>query len=1015
MMNTVGALVTVLCVVLMVDRRVAGDSLPECKPEDFHFEYTECDSDGGRWRVSVPKKDMCKVSKGGAPSPPVRGKDCTFTCSAGQYLNLTGDQTCQPCPAGTYSLGGGVRFDDWDKLPETFSSTSEELGLGFLGGTHSQADSRNCSRAQWKPRGAYIFALPGPCTTTLTFSTKLVKAGIITFEYQYTDPETIFHFIIQNDQCQAADDENSSRWPDVTKEGSWGSMTLSLNSGTNILQWRVIGALSDMSGSQKPVLIRKIEVTGVAYTSECSKCRSGTYSSGGTAFCAPCAANEFSERGAAQCQACKEDEYSEPGSSSCWKRPPCTKYDYYEFQTPCDENNQTRKVYKWMEPQTCNPKAAASVGLPHSTDLESCPPCNPGMYLVNTSYCDFCAGGLYSDGSMECKACPVSTSPQYALDYQWWMSLLPNITTRCFSVGMAECAESAGWQPAGDHVYTSFSPSDRSSYLVLSLYVAGFRGQPSTTEGKVTSLSQVRFTFEISCEGPCEFTFLSDAGGRNKVIELWMGSMPKQEFVYDVHSNEPLTLSWAFQPVNYDLEEVVEGDDSSEDHQGGESRSSSRSKVTGLNNMAKIYAIKVSNVQHGGATGCLACPKGTTEKGCVPCPDGQYVDKTSAKCVDCPPDTVLPSGNSWGEESCKACGEGLKAVEKRFCKSDCRFTDSQGRQYDFTSLDGVHYVQGGRLFTAGGTMYYHGFNLTLCNAKNEELPICINNVTAESQLLNQASEVVGMMCRSTLIPQSDKEKRLVSTQPVSLASHLTKIVTNVSLADLYHAGGFQSEETEKDIHFYYKSQTPTLACPDGRTTIISLRCDPEEKSTSAIQLPPKCSDGTCDGCTFHFAWRTQHACPRCQREDYEVVRGECVNGEQLIHYYAPSFCVRLDAKDLKPMKQKCRMLPFAVMVAIPVTLAVGLILIILLIYCWSRNRKLEYKYSKLVETAGGQDGELPGVETCGMEEGEEEDAVHFTNSKGPRLLQKMRQKMRRSRSKDDSFAAVRMHEKLPLT
>ena len=30
----------------------------------------------------------------------------------------------------------------------------------------------------------------------MTYSTKLVKAGHVTFEYQYTDPETIFHFIV---------------------------------------------------------------------------------------------------------------------------------------------------------------------------------------------------------------------------------------------------------------------------------------------------------------------------------------------------------------------------------------------------------------------------------------------------------------------------------------------------------------------------------------------------------------------------------------------------------------------------------------------------------------------------------------------------------------------------------------------------------------------------------------------------------------------------------------------------
>lgn len=73
---------------------------------------------------------------------------------------------------------------------------------------------------------------------------------------------------------------------------------------------------------------------------------------------------------------------------------------------------------------------------------------------------------------------------------------------------------------------------------------------------------------------------------------------------------------------------------------------------------------------------------------CVPCPDGQYVDPDTNLCKECPADTVLPSSNSWGKESCKACGDGLKAVNKRLCKSDCHFTDKAGRHYDFTPLDG---------------------------------------------------------------------------------------------------------------------------------------------------------------------------------------------------------------------------------------------------------------------------------------------------------------------------------------
>lgn len=42
-------------------------------------------------------------------------------CSAGEYLDIEGDQTCKKCGAGTYSVGDGVRYDQWDDLPDVFS------------------------------------------------------------------------------------------------------------------------------------------------------------------------------------------------------------------------------------------------------------------------------------------------------------------------------------------------------------------------------------------------------------------------------------------------------------------------------------------------------------------------------------------------------------------------------------------------------------------------------------------------------------------------------------------------------------------------------------------------------------------------------------------------------------------------------------------------------------------------------------------------------------------------------
>lgn len=989
-----------------------------CHIDDYKYEYTECDSKGGRWRVAVPKApNLCTPS--GSSLIPVRGKDCNFACIPGEYLDIQGDQECHACSAGTYSLGGGIRFNDWSELPEGFAVKTEKMKLSNWG-LHSRfANAGNCTRSEWTPRGSYIMSMPGQCPSNLIFSAKLVKAGKVSFEYQYTDPESIFHFMVQNDQCQASSGEND-KWPDITEKGKWATVVLNLKTGMNVLQWRTIGALATMMERiASPVLIRKIEITGVAYTSECTKCPNGTYSSGGTSFCQTCPPNTFSQIGANKCTKCKDSEYSESGFDKCLPRPPCTQYDFYQFQKPCDEFKKTQLSYQWVEPKICSETVAGSVKLPKDGPLQDCPPCSSGMHRVNVSHCGFCQPNQYADIFGDCLDCPVSTSPEYKIDYQHWINLPPNMSTHCVAVGMDDCTNAAGWLPAGDHMRTSFGLSDRNMFLVLLLKVGGFKGEPGIVDGKPIALGKIEFEFELDCPSPCQFIFLSDIGGSNSVIQTWDESVSRTTISHDVYTNESIVYTWAFQPDDFGLDPQL-------DH---------TNLTQKMKNVAKIYQIHVTNTVSGGASSCVTCPKGKSSEGCIPCPDGEYIDALTQACKPCPTGTVLPSSNQWGVKSCKPCGQGLHPVGGRSCKSDCTFTDGVGHKFDFSSLNSVRFVTGSRLFTGSGTQYFHGFNISLCNHGDQPLPTCVNNVTGDSlkqgseeagvitkaDLLNQAGSVSSAICRSTLVPQGDPSLPVVSTQPVSLGTHLTKIVTNISLEELYEKEGFDSKGTEQDIHFYYDSTSSTSACPDGRTSIISLRCDPTETEEGTIELPPHCSDGTCDGCTFHFLWYSRHACPHCRKQDYSVVKGECVSGEQVIHYLPPRDCLALSESELTPVSQKCSTLPFAVMVAIPVSLGVGLILILLLIYCWSRNKKLEYRYSKLVETAGGQDGEMemPAAETCGMEDGEED--VHFSSrgSSGSGFMGRFFSKLKGGHSNtdddDNPFVAVKMSEKMSLT
>lgn len=50
-------------------------------------------------------------------------------------------QSCTPCAAGSYSLGSGLRFDQWDALPAGFISIAS-----FLNAKPPNGDFQACSK-----------------------------------------------------------------------------------------------------------------------------------------------------------------------------------------------------------------------------------------------------------------------------------------------------------------------------------------------------------------------------------------------------------------------------------------------------------------------------------------------------------------------------------------------------------------------------------------------------------------------------------------------------------------------------------------------------------------------------------------------------------------------------------------------------------------------------------------------------------------------------------------------------
>ncbi|XP_053560710.1 endosome/lysosome-associated apoptosis and autophagy regulator 1 [Bombina bombina] len=865
-------------------------------------------------------------------------------------------QKCTACGQGTYSLGTAVRFDEWSKLPHGFLSISSNLYDENKGATS------NCSMSYWKPRGEYISSNTDECTATLMYSINLKQEGSVSFEYLYPDSNMGFEFFVQNDQCQPR--EEDSRWLRTTEKG-WTFHDVKLTKGNNVLYWRTtafyVGGITP-----KPVLLRNIQITGAAYTSECFQCKPGTYTSeSGSSYCKLCPKNQFSNRGAMSCTPCESETYSDTGSANCTARPPCTEKDYFYTHTRCDNNGETQLMYKWIEPKICTNNAKDAVQLPASGVKTPCPPCNPGFYQTNSSSCEPCPPETFSNGT-SCTQCPVGTEAAMGFEYKWWNSLPANMNATVMSGLNFEYTGLSGWEVAGDYIYTPAGSSDN-DFMLLTLTIPGFRPPSSValdTENK--EVSRIKFVFETQCSVNCQFYFMTSVNSEiSSVVESWVGSREKQSYIYHLQRNANTTFTWAFQRTPLQTTDRIYAAD-----------------------MAKIYFINVTNAQGGVSSWCQPCAV-DTDSLCISCPPGHYIDKKTSKCTLCPPNTYLRAHQIYGREACVPCGPGTRSNNARtLCFSDCRVAVPAGGtnlQYDFSSLPNHTSFLGTPSFTAKGLKYYHSFNISLCGNQGKKLASCMDNVTDIRWSDGESSRSVNSYaCQSILLPSDTAgHMSLVSSQPVSIADRLIGVTTKTTLFNISSPPELFSPENPgiKDVIFYYRSNEVTQGCSSGRATTVRMRCNSSLIGSGQVSVSSKCPEGTCDGCTFHFLWETQEACPLCTAQDFHVITSVCHHGIQrtTAMWKPPRMCkggMDLPAESVSI----CKTADFWLKVGVSGGVCTALLLTVLTIYFWRKNQSLEYKYSRLMMNSSGKDGELPAADSCAIMEGEDaEDDILFNN------------------------------------
>uniref|UniRef100_A0A671YK37 Endosome-lysosome associated apoptosis and autophagy regulator 1 n=1 Tax=Sparus aurata TaxID=8175 RepID=A0A671YK37_SPAAU len=849
---------------------------------DYHFEYTECDALGSRWRVAVPNKaDICT----GLPDP-VKGTQCTFSCSEGEYLNMQSQQ-CQKCAAGTYSLGTGVAFDEWDSLPSGFVTQGVN--------TNGEDVATDCSNSTWTPKGDYIASNTDECTATLSYAVSLKKPGTVSFDYFYPDNSIYFEFFVQNDQCQSTDSQ--SRWIKIS-ESSWSKHRVELNSGNNVLYWRAT-TYTLLGSAVKPVMLRNIAISGVAYTSECFHCKPGTHSAKqGSARCAPCPADTFSNKGATVCHQCDRDKYAEAGSASCKPRPACTNSDFFYTHTPCDSEGKTQLMYKWIEPKICSETVKGAVKLPASGDKQTCPPCNPGFFVTNSSTCEPCDKGFYSNGTA-CSECPVGSEPVVGFEYKWWNTMPKNMRSAVFRREFSDSQQITG------------------------------ETQRFTRIAQLNSQKYEHIWSEcISLQGYNQWN--------NDVVEQWRGTSRKQSYSYLIQSNSTTSFTWTFQRTEEFNMRKYSAD------------------------VAKIYSIHITNVLGGVASQCRHCALSSTKAGsaCVPCPPGHYMVNGTGVCKSCPPNTFVRADQPVGEAACVQCGPNTETNKAHTaCLSDCALdVETAGGaplHYDFSPLANVSGFHSSPRFTNKGLRYFHSFNLGLCGKEVRMLATCVDNVTESGR------EVRGYICQSTVVPSDIRSQSVNMSQGGSLVLYC-RHVCNVS----------RSSET-------------TQACKQGRSAAIRLRCNPTVTTKDLIMLPSNCSEGTCDGCTFHFLWESQHACPLCTKNHYREIVSACIQGIQRTTYVWQQPLQCYGGESLPAQKvSACVTLDFWLKFGVSTGTVAAVLLVTISCYFWKKTRKLQYKYSKLMMNSRGKECELPTADSCAIMEGEDaEDDIMYLSKR----------------------------------
>jgi hypothetical protein len=577
-----------------------------CSSCSYEISFSECNNNT---LTALVDPQSCSTPFFVVPDLP-----CNYSCAAGWFLSYSPGSSsliCELCPAGTFSLGGGVSFTHWASWEHHFAAYCWIMTL------YGWVLNEDCTAWHSSSEDYIVSGTASPYTwleTDLRFFTTLVKPGKLRVTYKkdsglFSGWDIGDFYIFVDDQLAYYDY--------AAEKTNWQTASVSLTPGIHLVEMVFDKYITDENSEVK---IREIQITGVAFAdTECTYCERGA-SSEGASECVVCdIGSYFNGTG---CLLCPEGYTSDPDSvalADCYPARLCTEADYHVYYSDCEYGNM-KLAYEWNAPLLCN---NSKLALPEST-LVDCAVCPAGEYYEG-SRCSPCASGFYIESGYlgaQCEACPSGSFAQKLREYVSWSVLPPDFQAFCTTQTNADC------------------PSDwelRSTYLISSpLFPSHSQVGLQTSVRILHPQAYVEFNFTVF-------------GNQTQLVFYVDGTERARQRGWDEDGFASVPLAVGKRRLKW---LCVHTESENEDE------------------ACVIYRILVVGTDNGGANQCLPCAKGSVSKEptdfCQVCDQGFEADETRTQCNACESGTYATV-----DHECVKCPEGLQAsFDHRQCQLD---------------------------------------------------------------------------------------------------------------------------------------------------------------------------------------------------------------------------------------------------------------------------------------------------------------------------------------------------------